>query len=71
MLTARYQATREEKKIFTVLKKNCFNTINTHMWDFPHGSAGKESGCNAGDPGDVDLILGQEASPGERNGNPL
>ena len=71
MLTARYQATRDEKKIFTVLKKNCFNTINTRMWDFPHGSAGKESGCNAGDPGDVDSILGQEASPGKRNGNPL
>ena len=41
------------------------------MWDFPHGSAGKESGCNAGDPGDVDSILGQEASPGKRSGNPL
>ena len=41
------------------------------MWDFPHGSGGKESGCSAGDPGDMDSILGQEDSPGERNDNPF
>ena len=35
---------------------------------FPGGSAGKESACNAGDPG---LIPGSERSPGEGNGNPL
>ena len=32
------------------------------------GSVGKETACNAGDPG---LILGSGRSPGERNGNPL
>ena len=35
--------------------------------DFPGGSDGKESACNAGDPG---LIPGLGRSPGE-NGNPL
>ena len=36
--------------------------------DFPGGSEGKVSMCNAGDPGS---IPGSERSPGERNGNPL
>ena len=35
---------------------------------FPCGSDGKESACNAGDPG---LIPGVERSTGEGNGNPL
>ena len=35
---------------------------------FPGGSAGRESACNAGDPGS---ILVPERSPGEGNGNPL
>ena len=35
---------------------------------FPAGSDGKESACNARDPG---LIPGSERSPGEVNGNPL
>ena len=35
---------------------------------FPGGSAGKESACNAGDPG---WIPGSGRSPGEGNGNPL
>ena len=35
---------------------------------FPGGSDGKESACNAGDPG---LILGSGRSPGEGNGYPL
>ena len=34
----------------------------------PSGSDGKESACNAGDPG---LIPGSGRSPGEGNGNPL
>ena len=34
----------------------------------PGGSAGKESACNAGDPGS---IPGSGRSPGEGNGNPL
>ena len=32
---------------------------------FPGGSDGRESACNAGDPGS---IPGSERSPGERNG---
>ena len=39
-----------------------------HIQSFPCGSDGKESACNAGDPG---LIPGLERSPGEGNGNPL
>lgn len=35
---------------------------------FPDGSDGKESACNAGDPGSIPE-LGR--SPGEENGNPL
>ena len=35
---------------------------------FPGDSVGKESTCNAGDPG---LIPGWGRPPGERNGNPL
>ena len=36
--------------------------------DFPSGSAGKESACNAGDLG---LILGLGRSPGGRHGKSL
>ena len=36
--------------------------------DFPDGSEGKASVCNAGDPG---LIPGLGRSPREGNGNPL
>ena len=36
--------------------------------EFPYSSVGKESACNAGDPGS---IPGSERSPGEGNGNPL
>ena len=35
---------------------------------FPGGPVGKESACNAGDPGS---IPGSGRSPGEGNGNPL
>ena len=37
------------------------------MQYFPGGSAGKESACNAGDPG---LIPGLGRSPGEGSGYP-
>ena len=37
-------------------------------WGFPGGSDGKESACNAGDPG---LIPGSGRSPGKGNGNLL
>jgi len=36
--------------------------------DFPDGSGGKESACNAGDPG---FILRSGRSPVEGNGYPL
>ena len=36
--------------------------------DFPGGSVGKESSCNAGDPGS---IPGSGRSPGEGNGPSL
>ena len=35
---------------------------------FPGGASGKDSACNAGDPG---LIPRSGRSPGEGNGNPL
>ena len=34
-------------------------------------SAGKESACNVGDTGDLDLISGLGRSPGGGHGNPL
>ena len=38
------------------------------MYIFPGGSDGKESSCNAGDPGS---ISGSGRHPGKGNGNPL
>ena len=46
-------------------------TLKLHIYqrlDFPGGSDGKESACDAGDLG---LIPGSGRSPGEGNGNPL
>ena len=40
----------------------------THSWGFPERSVGKESACNAGDPG---LILGSGRSTEEGIGYPL
>ena len=42
--------------------------LHRKQWDFPGGSDGKESVCNAGDLG---LIPELERSPGEGNGYPL
>ena len=39
-----------------------------YLEGFPGSSDGKESACNAGDPG---LIPGLGRSPGEKNSNPL
>ena len=39
-----------------------------HLAGFPSGLVGKESACNAGDPG---LISGLGRSPGEGHGYPL
>ena len=38
------------------------------IWGFPGGSEGKDSACNAGNPGS---IPGLGRSPGEGNGNSL
>ena len=46
---------------------NCVHTP-TLAPDFPGGSDGKQSACNAGDPG---LVRGSGRSPGEGNGNLL
>ena len=42
------------------------DAISRFCMGFPGSSDGKESACNAGDPGS---IPGLERSPGERNGN--
>ena len=44
------------------------HTHTTNTQDFPGGSDGKESACNAGDMGS---ILGSGRSPGGGHGNPL
>ena len=46
-----------------------WRNIKFHISDgLPRWFSGKESACNAGDPG---LFPGSGRSPGERNGNPL
>ena len=43
--------------------------LHSHLvMGFPHSSVGKESACNAGEPGS---IPGLRRSPEEGNGNPL
>ena len=54
--------------MMTVLTGVEWYLIAVLVWGFPGGSDGKESTCNAGDPGS---ISGLGRSPGERNGNPL
>ena len=41
---------------------------SNHCWGFPHSSVGKESACNAGNPGS---IPGSETSAGDGIGYPL
>ena len=41
--------------------------LKNTIWDFPGGSDGKESACNAGDPGSTP---GLGRSPGDWNDNP-
>ena len=48
--------------------EGCFFILFMVYFDFPGGSEGKVSACNAGDLG---LIPGSGKSPGEGNGNPL
>ena len=49
-------------------KPGTFCMLGEHDGGFPGGSDGKESACDAGDPG---LIPGSGRSPGEGNGYPL
>ena len=57
------------KGVTTIL---LFDSMNLNILDteygFPCGSAGKESACNAENPG---LIAGSGRSPGEAKGCPL
>ena len=55
--------TSEKKILREKIQSQC--SINQ---GFPGSSVGKESACNAGDPGS---IPGLGRSPGEGNGNPL
>ena len=41
------------------------------LLDFPDGSAGEESACNAEDTGNAGLIPQSGRCPGGGNGNPL
>ena len=50
------------------LQKSLVNYVFNHLWGFPDNSAGKESTCNAGDPG---LIPGLGRSLGEGKGYPI
>ena len=50
--------------VFTISR----NLLKLMCVDFPHSSVGRESACDAGDPG---LIPGSGRSSGEGNGNPL
>ena len=50
------------------LSSSSSSRANTFTWGFPGGSDGKESACDAGDPGS---IPGSGVFPGEGNGYPL
>ena len=52
----------------TAVSLFCFSYFHYPAKGFPDGSVGKESTCNAGDPG---LIPGLGRSPGEGKGYPL
>ena len=64
-LTQVYTANKALPRKFTVSPILLFRLV---VVGFPGGSVGKESDCNAGDPGS---IPGLERSPGEGKGNPL
>ena len=57
-----------ELKLMRGLRKMAQYHFIPISWGFPSGSAGKESTCNAGDPGS---IHGLGRSPGEGNDNLL
>ena len=53
-----------------VIQEKFFNILLPGSLGFPDGSSSKESVCNAGDTGDVGLILGSGRSPGEGKWQP-
>ena len=55
-------------RIFLSVCSCCFLVRTSDYQGFPGGSGGKESACNAGDPGS---IPGSGRSPGEGKGYPL
>ena len=71
MLTIHYGTNefpfRSKTQIYPLPMTKAFSFLNSPM-GLPPSSVGKESTCNAGDPG---LIPGLGRSPGKGNGNPL
>ena len=57
---------KTESRQSTLIK--IIEQISDRIGGFPHGSVGKESACNVGDPGS---IPGLGRSPGEGHGHPL
>ena len=57
-----------EVSLFVLIRPSTDWVRPTHIMGFPGSSAGKESACNAGDPGS---IPGSGRSPGERIGYPF
>ena len=57
-----------DKKKFKISGSHASISMFHASQDFPGGSDGKESACNAGDPGS---IPGLGRSPREGNANPL
>ena len=55
-------------KMISLILVNLSLVLSVELINFPGGSDGKASACNAGDLGS---IPGSERSPGEGNGNPL
>ena len=63
-----FQTQKKHLKISTSVHLNIIKGMYLNILDFPGGSDGKASVCNAGDPG---WIPGLGRSPGEGNGSPL
>ena len=70
LLTGYTQTKTGQRATKFISVHNCFSTIWNFLfsWGFPDNPVGKESTCNAGDPG---LIPGSRSSPREGIGYPL
>ena len=61
-----------KKELNHKIKPRVYGSIVLYQCDFPSGSVGRESACNAGDAGDTDSwSLGQEDSLEKGHGNSL